>query len=68
MKKEIVLKFTQEEAKILVDTLQGGVNLVNATAVIFAKKDIKVKAIEDAHTILYSVKKQIVNKQTTKTK
>jgi hypothetical protein len=64
MKKEIVLKFTQEEAKILVDTLQGGVNLVNATAVIFAKKDTKVKAIEDAHTILYSVKKQIVNKQT----
>ena len=63
MAKKIVLKFTEEEAKILVDTLQGGVNLVNATALIFAKKDTKVKAIEDSQTILYSVKKQIVNQQ-----
>jgi len=63
MAKKIVLKFTEEEAKILVDTLQGGVNLVNATALIFAKKDTKVKVVEDAHTILYSVKKQIVNQQ-----
>jgi hypothetical protein len=66
MEDTIILKFTLKEAKILVDTLQSGANVLRATNFLLNKSNNTRKEVEDAQIILNLTKEQIETQKSKK--